>query len=106
MALTFIILLFGLPLLAWISPVAVVMVMIFIPGVFLLVAVLPYWSRLRRWTRAQGVMRGANAAVVGLLGAALYQPVWTNAIFGPVNLSWCWWVFSYSVSGSCLLGPS
>ena len=57
--------------------------MIFLPGMLLLVAVLPHWARFRRWDSAQALMRGANAAVVGILGAALYHPVWTSAILGP-----------------------
>jgi chromate transporter len=59
------------------------LIMIFLPGMLLLVAVLPHWSRFRRWERTRAVMRGANAAVVGVLGAALYHPVWTSAILGP-----------------------
>lgn len=59
------------------------LVMIFLPGLLLLVAILPHWNRFRRWHNAQALMRGANAAVVGILGAALYQPVWTSAILGP-----------------------
>lgn len=59
------------------------LVMIFLPGMLLLLAVLPHWNRFRRWDRAQALMRGANAAVVGVLGAALYQPVWTSVIVGP-----------------------
>lgn len=62
---------------------ALALVMIFLPGMLLLVAVLPHWNRFRRWDSAQALMRGANAAVVGVLGAALYQPVWTSAILGP-----------------------
>lgn len=56
---------------------------IFVPGFLLLVGVLPFWNRFRQWGSAQALMRGANAAVVGILGAALYQPVWTSAIIGP-----------------------
>ncbi|WP_083006433.1 chromate efflux transporter [Halomonas sp. GT] len=56
---------------------------IFIPGFLLLVGVLPFWNHFRRWQSAQALMRGANAAVVGILGTALYQPVWTSAIIGP-----------------------
>ena len=41
---------------------------------------LPFWEHLRRHTRAQAALSGINAAVVGLLLAALYQPVWTSAI--------------------------
>ncbi|MCH4813314.1 chromate efflux transporter [Vreelandella neptunia] len=55
---------------------------IFIPGFLLLVGVLPFWNQFRRWGSAQALMRGANAAVVGILGAALYQPVWISAIIG------------------------
>lgn len=61
---------------------ALALAMIFLPGLLLLVAVLPHWARFRRWDSAQALMRGANAAVVGILGAALYQPVWTSAILG------------------------
>ncbi|WP_445004079.1 chromate efflux transporter [Halomonas mongoliensis] len=62
---------------------ALALAMIFLPGLLLLVAVLPHWNRFRRWDSAQALMRGANAAVVGILGAALYHPVWTSAILGP-----------------------
>jgi len=62
---------------------ALALAMIFLPGMLLLVAVLPHWARFRRWDSAQALMRGANAAVVGILGAALYHPVWTSAILGP-----------------------
>ncbi|SDB55778.1 chromate transporter [Desulfonatronum thiosulfatophilum] len=55
---------------------------IFAPGFLLLVAVLPFWNTFCRSEGAQALMRGANAAVVGILGAALYQPVWTSAILG------------------------
>lgn len=61
---------------------ALALAMIFLPGMLLLVAVLPHWNRFRRWNSAQALMRGANAAVVGLLGIALYQPVWTSAVHG------------------------
>ncbi|PZX18303.1 chromate transporter [Palleronia aestuarii] len=53
---------------------------IFLPGFLLLVGVLPHWDRVRRLTWAQSALRGANAAVVGILGAALYDPVFTSAI--------------------------
>jgi chromate transporter len=44
---------------------------------------LPYWESLRRLPAMQAALRGVNAAVVGLLLAALYNPVWTSAILGP-----------------------
>ena len=56
------------------------LVAIFLPGLLILVGTLPFWDTFRRRARAQAMMRGVNAAVVGLLGAALYQPVWTSAV--------------------------
>lgn len=53
---------------------------LFLPGFLLLVGVLPFWDRFRAIPQAQSAMRGANAAVVGILGAALYAPVFTSAI--------------------------
>ena len=53
---------------------------VFLPGFLLLVGVLPFWDRFRAMVRAQSLMQGANAAVVGILGAALYAPVFTSAI--------------------------
>jgi chromate transporter len=44
---------------------------------------LPFWDSFRKRTDAQAVMRGVNAAVVGLLGAALYNPVWTSSVKSP-----------------------
>jgi chromate transporter len=44
---------------------------------------LPFWDAFRRREQAQAIMRGVNAAVVGLLGAALYDPVWTTSVKGP-----------------------
>jgi chromate transporter len=44
---------------------------------------LPFWDQLRSRPGAQAALRGTNAAVVGLLGAALYQALWTSAILGP-----------------------
>lgn len=56
---------------------------IFAPSFLLVLGVLPFWERLRRHTRTQAALLGINAAVVGLLLAALYQPVWTSAIHTP-----------------------
>lgn len=53
---------------------------IFLPGFLLLIGVLPFWGRFRTALWAQSLMQGANAAVVGILGAALYSPVFTVAI--------------------------
>jgi chromate transporter len=61
----------------------IALVAVFLPGLLLVVGALPFWDALRRRPRAQAAMRGANAAVVGILGAALYDPVWTSAVHGP-----------------------
>lgn len=53
---------------------------IFLPGLLLVYGMLPFWDRLRLQPAAQAAMSGANAAVVGILGAALYDPVWTSAV--------------------------
>lgn len=53
---------------------------VFLPGFLLLIGVLPFWDRFRAMAPAQSLMQGANAAVVGILGAALYSPVFTSAI--------------------------
>lgn len=62
----------GLALLALVS--------VFVPSFLLLLGVLPYWDRLRQYGAVRAVLRGVNAAVVGILLGALYQPVWTSAI--------------------------
>ena len=56
---------------------------IFIPGILILLGTLPFWDSFRRRAGAQAMMRGVNAAVVGLLGAALYNPVWTSSVKTP-----------------------
>jgi chromate transporter len=56
---------------------------IFLPGVLILIGTLPFWESFRKRAGAQAVMRGVNAAVVGLLGAALYNPVWTSSVKTP-----------------------
>jgi len=56
---------------------------IFLPGILILMGTLPFWDTFRKRAGAQAMMRGVNAAVVGLLGAALYNPVWTNSVKTP-----------------------
>lgn len=58
----------------------IALVAIFLPGLLLVYGTLPFWDALRMRPSAQATMRGANAAVVGILGAALYSPVWTSAV--------------------------
>ncbi len=58
---------------------------VFAPSLLLVVGALPFWERLRHQPRAQAALLGVNAAVVGLLLAALYHPVWTSAVRGPAD---------------------
>jgi len=60
---------------------------IFLPGLLALLAALPFWAELRARPAAQAGMRGANAAVVGILAAALYGSVWTSAVRGPADFA-------------------
>jgi chromate transporter len=53
---------------------------IFLPGILILLGALPFWDAFRQRVGAQAGMRGINAAVVGLLGAALYNPLWTSSV--------------------------
>lgn len=59
---------------------------IFLPSFLLVAAALPFWQQVRSNLRAQAALAGVNAAVVGLLLAALYQPVWTSAIGQPADI--------------------
>jgi chromate transporter len=63
------------------------LVAIFLPSFLLLLGALPFWDGLRRRPAVQSALRGVNAAVVGLLLAALYRPVWTSAIFAPQDFA-------------------
>lgn len=91
---------------------------IFLPGFLLLLGVLPFWTALRAREWARAMMHGANAAVVGILAAALYAPVSTTAITGPgpfvlalvcfvLLVSWKlppWVVVLVGAAGGILLG--
>lgn len=59
---------------------AIALVAIFLPSMLLVVGALPWWGALRTRPAARAALRGINAAVVGILLAALYDPVWTSAI--------------------------
>jgi chromate transporter len=62
---------------------AIALIGVFLPGMLILLATLPFWDNFRKRHAAQAMMRGVNAAVVGILGAALYSPVWTSTVQGP-----------------------
>jgi chromate transporter len=67
-----------------------------LPGLLTLVGAVPFWNTLRSEPTAQAIMRGINAAVVGLLGMALYNPVWVSAVKSPAD-------FAVAVAGFVLL---
>ncbi|MDF2118473.1 chromate efflux transporter [Roseiarcaceae bacterium H3SJ34-1] len=74
----------------------IALVAILLPGLLLVYGILPFWDQLRSRQAAQAAMRGANAAVVGILGAALYNPVWTSAVLTPRD-------FALALAGFLLL---
>jgi chromate transporter len=63
------------------------LVAVFLPSFLLVIGALPFWDQLRRRPGAQAALRGVNAAVVGLLLAALYHPVWTAGILAPADFA-------------------
>jgi chromate transporter len=75
---------------------AIALIGVFLPGLFLVVGALPFWDAFRTRSLAQAAMRGTNAAVVGILGAALYDPVWTSAVRTPYD-------FAVAITGFVLL---
>ncbi|ARQ58916.1 UNVERIFIED_ORG: chromate transporter [Rhizobium etli] len=79
----------------WVGAV-IALVAIFLPGLLLVYGMLPFWDGLRTRPAMQAAMRGANAAVVGILGAALYSPVWTSAVLSPRD-------FALALTGFLLL---
>lgn len=66
---------------------AIALVGIFLPGMLLVLGVLPFWNTLRLHKNAGAAMAGTNAAVVGILGAALYDPVWQSAVLSPADFA-------------------
>jgi chromate transporter len=74
----------------------IALVALFLPGMLLVYGMLPFWDAMRTRPAAQAAMRGTNAAVVGILGAALYNPVWTSAVLSPRD-------FALALAGFLLL---
>lgn len=75
---------------------AIALAGLFLPGLLLVYGMLPFWDGFRRHPTAQAAMRGASAAVVGILAAALYDPVWTSAVQQPTD-------FALAITGFLLL---
>ena len=65
----------------------VALVAIFLPGFLLIAGALPLWRSVGNRPVAARAVAGINAAVVGLLAAALYDPVWTTAVRGPLDVA-------------------
>jgi chromate transporter len=74
----------------------IALVALALPGLLLVYGMLPFWDQMRAYPAAQAAMRGTNAAVVGILGAALYSPVWTSAVLAPRD-------FALALAGFLLL---
>jgi chromate transporter len=64
---------------------AIALAAIFLPGLLLVIGVLPFWHQLRASDKSRAVLAGVNASVVGILLSALYQPVWTSTILKPAD---------------------
>jgi chromate transporter len=64
---------------------AIALVAIFLPGFLLLAGTLPLWNSLTSRPGAARAVAGVGAAVVGLLAAALYDPVWVSAVHAPLD---------------------
>lgn len=63
----------------WVGGVVAILA-IFLPSLLLVVGLLPFWDRLKRYPQARGALAGVNAVVVGLLAAALWHPVLTSTV--------------------------
>ncbi|MBS4200893.1 chromate transporter [Bacillus sp. FJAT-49732] len=70
---------------------------IFLPAFLLVLGTLPFWDQLRRNPNIKGALMGVNAAVVGILIAAFYQPIWTSSILKPVDFAFAAILFSMLV---------
>jgi len=81
------------------SGAALCLVAIFLPGLLLVLGVLPFWGVLGRRAAVQAAVRGVNAAVVGVLLAALYDPVWTSGIGGRADFALALVAFALLVVG-------
>jgi len=70
---------------------------IFLPSFLLILGTLPFWNTLRRNPKVKGALMGVNAAVVGILIAAFYNPIWTSSILAPIDFAFAAILFSMLV---------
>ncbi len=80
---------------------AIALVAIFLPSMLLTLGALPLWGTLRGRPATRAALRGVNAAVVGILLAALYDPVWTSAILRPADFALALGAFGLLVGWRC-----
>jgi chromate transporter len=85
------------------SGAALALIAIFLPGLLMTAGSLPFWDLLRTRASFQSAIRGINAAVVGLLLAAFYSPVWTSGIFKPLDFGLA--LFSFGLLAFWKLPP-
>ncbi|GAE24666.1 chromate transport protein ChrA [Halalkalibacter wakoensis JCM 9140] len=79
-------------------------VAIFLPAFLLIIGTLPFWNSLRRNPKIKGALMGVNAAVVGILIAALYHPIWTSSILSAKDFAFAAILFSMLVFWKLQLG--
>ena len=72
-------------------------VAIFLPAFLLILGTLPFWDSLRRNPKVKGALMGVNAAVVGILISAFYQPIWTSSVLAPIDFAFAAILFSMLV---------
>ncbi|AYA75781.1 chromate transporter [Bacillus sp. Y1] len=70
---------------------------IFLPAFLLVLGALPFWDSIRRNPKIKGALMGVNAAVVGILTSAFYQPIWTSSILAPIDFAFAAILFSMLV---------
>ncbi|WP_026021438.1 chromate efflux transporter [Paenibacillus senegalensis] len=70
---------------------------IFLPAFLLIFGTLPFWDAMRRHPKMKAALMGVNAAVVGILLSAFYQPIWTSTIISPLDFAFAAVLFSMLV---------
>ncbi|WP_456311033.1 chromate efflux transporter [Roseomonas mucosa] len=66
---------------------ALALLAVFLPGILLMYGMLPFWDALRQRSTARAALMGVNAAVVGILAAALFDPIWTSTVRTPADFA-------------------
>ena len=70
-----------------IAGAALALLAVFLPGLLLIYGMLPFWDALRHRPAARAALQGVNAAVVGVLAAALFDPIWTSTVHAPADFA-------------------